>query len=112
MNSLRSDVAELVKSLEVLLIGFQSLATLATDNRSKRPRRTLVLSLVLCLSGCWDSVDSLPQPPPVEITQSNAESVQPPSPALASHLSPAITAFLEKFDALSAKGFVPTLRSG
>jgi len=91
------------------------------DDRVKSLGIALILSVVVCLSGCWDSVDAVPQAPAVEFTQAHeastepvakVESEQPPSPALSSAPSPAITAFLEKFDKLSAQGFVPTLRSG
>ena len=94
-----------------------NLRSTITDDRIKRLGTALILSVVFCLSGCWDSVDVAPQAPAVEVTQTReastetvakVESSHPPSPAL----SPAITAFLEKFDVLSAKGFVPTLRSG
>ena len=115
--NLQSNLAELAASLDALRVGIQSLATSATENQLKLVRTVLIVSVAFCLSGCWDTVDSVPQPPAVEVTQAQdasidtvakVESSQPPSPAL----SPAITAFLEKFDKLSALEFVPTLRSG
>ncbi len=88
----------------------------------------IILVIATCV-GCWEDaarpvVKELPVPPAavsaeVESSRSSEASLpdddqssQPHSPALSSTLSPAITAFLEKFDVLSARGFVPTLRSG
>jgi len=93
-----------------------------SDDRIKQLGIALVLVVVSCLSGCWDSAPPVaPRDSDVELEQAldastgtvpKAESSLPPSPARPTGLSPAITAFLEKFDVLSARGFMPTLRSG
>lgn len=95
-------------------------------NEMQKPIYLLLLILVLVqFTGCREEtavpvVKDLPVPSAVvstEVGNSNkallqekedGNPAQPPCPAL----SPAITAFLEKFDVLSAQGFMPTLRSG
>ena len=88
---------------------------------------SLVVLVLVPFAGCWEeaagpAVKELPVPSaavstdvessPEALPHEDDQTSQPPSPAPASALSPAITAFLEKFDVLSARGFVPTLRSG
>lgn len=56
-----------------------------------------------------DLVDSVADVPVKTNEDSPAQTDDSPAPT---EYSPALTAFLSKFDELSAKGFVPTLRSG
>ena len=84
----------------------------------------LIFVFLLSLLGCDPSTNDVPaEPPPVAVREAvhenNAEPHSAPveiAPKEDKHspeqYSPALTAFLPKFDALSAKGFVPTLRKG
>jgi hypothetical protein len=88
----------------------------------------LLIGLLISFAGCWEETaepslkQELPTPPAV-VSTDVGNSVEPlpqdidsvdqsPSPAPVSDRSPAIEAFLGKFDVLSARGFVPTLRRG
>jgi len=77
------------------------------------PKTTLIfamLVLAVVATGCDPVEVADRQPDPVEaavVVESVEEKI-----SAAPEASPALTAFLEKFDVLSAKGFVPTLRRG
>lgn len=90
------------------------------DRRNLAGPLTLLMGLLFL--GC-DPPSELPTPPvktpPAEVRETEGQSDELPSPdATASssesdiNPSPALAAFLPKFDALAAKGFVPTLRKG
>jgi hypothetical protein len=68
-----------------------------------------MLVLAVVASGCDppETAERQPDPPVAVVKEVAAE-----SPPIESETSPAISAFLPKFDVLSAKGFVPTLRRG
>lgn len=71
-----------------------------------------MLVLAIVTTGCdpAEVVERQPDPPVAVVKE--VEEVEAESPKVESATSPAISAFLPKFDALSAKGFVPTLRRG
>ena len=82
------------------------------DNSSSKVNAIGWLSLlILCLAGC-PAASEFPAPPPPPAAVQPAEPLSEQHPATAAEHSPALAAFLAKFDALSARGFVPTLRSG
>lgn len=81
--------------------------------------------LLVLVTGCRESaVDNLPRSEPTPETPAinSAGANESPEPALpieavsdspaSEPTSPALAAFLKKFDVLSASGFVPTLRAG
>ena len=85
------------------------------------PNRFWLLLIAAFLFGCDPPESKLPadpQPPAAvardAVIESKAEARSAPVEILApaDQHSPALSAFLPKFDALSAKGFVPTLRRG
>ena len=84
------------------------------------PKATIIFWMTICvvvIAGCdpVEVADRQPkQPAAVAVVEGVSEkaSVESPVKALEPETSPALTAFLEKFDVLSGKGFVPTLRRG
>jgi len=92
-------------------------------------KTTIILSMLVCavvMTGCDPAEvasDRDPDPavvvaseglPELEVTPDveNASEPTPVENSSPSDTSPALSAFLEKFDVLSSKGFVPTLRRG
>ena len=57
-------------------------------------------------------VTAAPSDSPIQMAADVLPEAEAPADSAEPKTSPALTAFLEKFDVLSAKGFVPTLRRG
>ena len=89
-------------------------------NSIATPNRFWLLPIAAVLLGCDPPESKLPAdptPPTVArdvVIESKAEPFSAPAEIVSREetYSPALNAFLPKFDALSAQGFVPTLRSG
>ena len=79
-----------------------------------------MMALALMATGCDPAEVADRQPDPARVVVVEEANVESPISAIepdsdtspAPETSPALTAFLEKFDVLSGKGFVPTLRRG